>query len=1196
MKRPFIYCAALFLVLFASMAVFAQSFEASVVGKVTDPTGAAIVGASVTITEDGSGREQTATTRDDGSYTLLQLHPSSYTIKFESAGFKTYQQKSLVLEATQTARVDVVMKVGAVTDEVTVTAEVTAINTENAKKGETIINTQVEGLPLNGRDFQDLAMLVPGVYPRPSDDDQGQGYSTSGTRTDATNFTLDGVNNRQDRTGGVGVNTSIDSIQEFNVSTSSYSAEYGRQSGAQVSVVSKSGTNTLHGSLFDYVRSDIIDAQNFQGGASALRRQQFGGTLGGKIIKDRLFFFGNYEGSRQAQSETAVLNAPNADWLGRGASGMIGDFRDLLDPTSWDRVNPTLSTAPLDPVTGKPLSPICSTAGMAYGQTGTHQCEVGYNVGSGTSSFRLFSNLPGGINNVIPVAMLSPSSLAMLQYIPAANVPGSLEGYAADGLHDTNTNKYLAKLDYRLNSANSMYLRWARQSGNEYDPFPSSRNYYPHMGGYPTPRSDSIALSNTTTINMSTINEFRFGWYNQHNSTVGQNQNLDYASMFGIPGASQGSYWQGFPAIRIDGYAEMGDRPNYPFVYQFKNFQLADTLTMVRGRHTLKYGADLARNNYFEVGDTYMRGDFRFRGKNSSYGAIAAPDPWSFADFLMGLPDSSQRQVADTPSNLTGLPLGFFAQDDWKPTSSLTLNLGVRYDVFLPFTDAANNLANFVPAGNGALQLVTPGTAGYPKGLIFTNWKNISPRVGFAWRPFNDSRTVLRGGGGMFYSQEMYNVIRQQLAQNYVPGGTGMDWQPYSRNSALPCELQMGTPSPYCSTLGAANWPSDLMSRNVYGMDPHGRTPLVYQYNLTIEHEIVPDLTWEVGYVGSLGRFLGRRYDANQPPNPSWSCSQSTDPSTNLPTTSCKVVGVPSFSTLLDASGNPFAVLLKGNGTTIQPVIYQTQDANSSYNALQTSLRRRAKGGLTLLVSYTFSRMIDDASATNNSTSGTQKYPQSGANMAAERALSDLNRTHQFTAAVNYVLPVGRGHLLLSEANAFTDALLGGWQMNAKASVLSGRPFTPQYNSGDYTSERPIQVSDPLVAGPVAANPSCAAPAHLGGLGEPVFNPCAFLRPSGLAAAAYAASNYMVQPTMSVYGGGRNTMIGPTFFDIDMGLSKNFKLTDKAKMQFRIESFNLLNHPNFQIPNYLLDQPNVAQYKTMAGNNRVFQVAVKVLF
>jgi hypothetical protein len=1135
------------LLLLASALLQAQSFEATVVGTVKDAHGAAIVGATVTITEDATGHTQSIKTNGQGDYTLLQLRPASYTITFEANGFKTYAQKNLVLETSQTARVTVTLQVGAKEDKVEVTAEAPAISLDQSKKGETIINKQVEDLPLNGRDFTDLASLVAGVYPRPSDDDQGQGLSSSGTRTDATNFTLDGVANRSDRNGSVGVNTSLDAIQEFNVSTSSFPAEYGKVAGAQITVVSKSGTNRMHGSLFDYVRTDLVDAQNYQGGASALRRQQFGGTLGGRIIKDRTFYFGSYEGSREAKSETAAVNAPNADWLGRGASGIIGDFSNLLSLTT--KIGPDGRTE-------------CQ---RLYGQSGPHACQVGYNTGSGTGNFHAFPN------NIIPANMISPIALKILQYIPVANtsyVPftGSLEGYNADGLHDTNRNKFMLKLDHTLNNANALYVRWARQSGTEYDPFPSSRNYFPHMGSFGRSRYESVAFGDTHVISPSTLNEFRFGWYNQHNGTRAQNQDQDYATMFGIPGVSTDPYFMGFPQLRIDGYPEMGDRYNYPFTYEISNYQWYDALTMVRGKHTLKFGADITRSNYNEGGATYMRGDFRFRGRDSSYGAVTTPNPWSIADFLMGLPDATERETVTVPTSLTGWPMGFFAQDDWKVSSSLTLNVGLRWDVFLPFTEAKNRLANFIPSTG---QVATAGDPNYPNSMLFTNWRNIQPRFGFAYHPFNSDKTVIRGGGGLFYSQETYNVVRQQLAQN----PPYQNWELYGRDSSCPNPIT-------CSTaLTLANpWPVSLQKQPpLYGMDPHGKTPQIIQSNLTYEHEIIPDLTMELGYVGSIGHFLGRRYDINQGLNPTWNCSMGTDPATGQTNVATCKAAFASY---------PFPSRVTATGSA-QSLTYQTQDANSNYHALQTSLRRRSKRGLTLLVSYTFSKMIDTTANTNNSTSGSQKYPQNSWDVSAERALSDLNRKHQFTASVNYELPIGRGKWLLGNSNGLLNTIVGNWQMNMKSSVLSGRPFTPQFNSADFTSERPDVVGDPM------ANVQA-------GFG---FNPNAFAKPSDLAAAVYDwnfhnPGNLKAMP--AVYGNaGRNSLIGPAFFTIDMGLSKNFKLDglrEGTRLQVRGEAFNLLNHPNFQIPNYYLDQPNAGEYKTMATDQRVFQFALKVLF
>ncbi len=327
------------LLLFAPQ-MFSQTFKATVVGIVTDAAGAVVPNATVTIIQDGTNQSQTVATNEDGSYVINQLDPGTYTLKIENANFKTAVKTGLVLETAKSTRLNVALEAGNISEQVTVTAEPAVIDTETSSKGEVITPRQVQDLPLNGRNFTDLALLTPGVYPRPSDDDQGEGLAASGTRTDASNFILDGVVNKSDRNGGVGVNTSIDSIQEFKVETSTYTAEYGRSAGVQVNVVSKSGTNKFHGSLFDYVRNNFFDANNYFTAPDAdktLRRNQFGVSLGGPLPffnfgeggptftkgKDRTFFFVSYEGTRQKRSETALSTAPRASWLN-------GDFRDVL--------------------------------------------------------------------------------------------------------------------------------------------------------------------------------------------------------------------------------------------------------------------------------------------------------------------------------------------------------------------------------------------------------------------------------------------------------------------------------------------------------------------------------------------------------------------------------------------------------------------------------------------------------------------------------------------------------------------------------------------------------------------------------------------------------------------------------------------------------------------------------------------------
>ena len=325
--------------LFAS-AMFAQTFKATVVGQITDSIGAVVPNATVTIIQDGTNQSQTVTTGEDGNYVITQLDPGSYTLRVEAESFKTSVKTDLVLETAQSTRLNISLEAGNISEQVTVTAEPAVVNTETSSKGEVITQRQVSDLPLNGRDFTSLALLTPGVYPRPADDDQGEGLATAGTRTDASNFILDGVVNKSDRNGSVGVNTSIESIREFKVETSTYTAEYGRNAGAQINVVSKSGTNSFHGTLFEYHRNDVFDANNFFTGADdekSLLRNQFGASLGGPLPffnfgeggpvftngKDRTFFFVSYEGTRQRRSESTLNSAPRASWR-------QGDFRDVL--------------------------------------------------------------------------------------------------------------------------------------------------------------------------------------------------------------------------------------------------------------------------------------------------------------------------------------------------------------------------------------------------------------------------------------------------------------------------------------------------------------------------------------------------------------------------------------------------------------------------------------------------------------------------------------------------------------------------------------------------------------------------------------------------------------------------------------------------------------------------------------------------
>ncbi len=1103
--------------LFAS-AMFGQTFKATVVGQITDSIGAVVPNATVKIIQDGTNISQTVTTGEDGNYVITQLDPGTYTVRVEAESFKTAVKTDLVLETAQSARLNITLEAGNIAEQVTVTAEPSVINTETSSKGEVITQRQVQDLPLNGRNFTDLAMLTPGVYPRPADDDQGEGLATAGTRTDSSNFILDGVVNKSDRNGSVGVNTSVESIREFKVETSTYTAEYGRSAGAQINVVSKSGTNRFRGSLFNYHRNDIFDAKNYftaPDEEKTLLRNQFGASLGGPLPffnfgeggpvftngKDRTFFFVSYEGTRQRRSETAENTAPRASWL-------QGDFRDVLG------AGPDLILGTADDVAN-------SNQIRCLTSTGTK-------VVCPTPNVIPQNNV---VVNGVTILGINPISRMIASRIPTANIieVNKPFGYSVTLNGITNRDQFLTKIDHKVNEQNNFSFRYSQQTGNGFDPFPSNRNFYPGFGRDTKQNYKNIAFSDTHIFSSTVINEARFGIYTQNSQNIGENSDQDHVSILGIPGlpsASDASV-QGYPAIRIDGFSEFGDRPNDPFSYKLRNFQFYDALSVIAGNHSLKFGVDIIRSQYDEADVRNVRGDFRFRGRNTNTSNSTSSGFRSFADFLYGLPDSTQRQLGNEPANLTGYQYAFFVQDDWRVTNWLTLNLGLRYELQTPLTEESGRLGNFIPEFG---EVVLSGDPRLPEGLLYTDKNNWGPRVGFAFRPFKDDKTVIRGGAGIYYSLETFNPIRQQLANNFP----FLQRETYNRNSSNILLMSLQNPFPSAQISGGVSTPT--------GMPTNFNTPEVYQYNLTLERELAEDLAFEIGYVGSQGRFLGRRYDLN----------------ILYPT-----------GAVTGPVGGVYTPVTARLFPTLGTIQYQEQTANSYYDGLQTSLRRRSKNGLTLLLSYTYSKAIDTASSTNNSTTGTQKFPQDVRNFAEEKALADFDRRHQFTGSFNYELPFGRGRMFLSGARGFTDAILGGWQLNGIVSILSGRPFTPQYSSADIAQQRPDLIGDPY------AN----VPAGL------AFNPAAFTRP-------------VASPTdPTLFGNaGRNILTGPWFNSTDLSLMKNFRITEKSKLQFRWEVFNVFNNPNFQVPVFQLDASNVGTYTQTANENREMQFALKFLF
>lgn len=1125
-------------------ALHAQSANGRIVGVVKDTTGALISGSKVVLTEESTGLERELATQSDGSYAFNEIAPSTYRIVVSHDGFATHVQTGIVVETNQSVRMDVSLAVGKVSEEVVVNTDATqTINTDTAAKGEVITQRQVEELPLNGRDYNDLLTLVPGVFTRPSSTDQGQGVSSNGTRTDSSQVNLDGSSIRTERQGGTGFTSSLDSIKEFKVVTSMYSAEYGRVAGAQVNIVTKSGTNKITGTLFEYLRNNVLDAKNFLDQpdlpvSHQLRRNQFGGTVGGPIAKNKAFYFLSYEGVRQVRGEYQKFLAPNADWLGRGASHTIGDFRNIGVGGSQVQ-SPAGSSCPVigdNPPTGTP------TPGPDINAAGQLLCPqyVGYRTGSGQARWKNFST-----PNVIDASMISPVARAILPYLPASNVAGSIDSYLANGKALDTADRYLAKLDYQANARNHFYIRYSMNTDFPLEPLFTGGDHYEQWPRQGNSRAHAATFDHTFIVTPTIVNDLNIGFLQTFSSSYPTDNGRNYAAEFGIAGVNPPAKMSGFPTINMDGFPIAGNEGNDPFQYRTKTLQVSDSVTVQRRHHTIKFGGAIFNSNYHEPDLSYIRGRFRFRGEWTNPAATNGAEWFSFADFLLGELNTTQIQNNVVYGAMTATTYSVYLQDDWKVLPNLTFNAGIRYDLAMPYHEAQDRFANF-NRDTGVVDVACQN--GVSCSIKNPDYRNIQPRFGFAWLPFNTQTTVLRGGGGIFFTQETLNAARQQLIDN----APFVDRKQYSRTTSDPTALTFANPFP------SANVRQQL----AYGIQTATHTPVVYQYNLTLERQFFPDTVGEFSYVGSNSKHLGRRINANQ----------------GTP------IGVSSSGTVQYTY--PFNANFGTNS-----IQYQEQEANANFNSLQVSGRRRSRNGLTMLVSYTFSRAIDDGSNTNNSTSGTQKFAQNIYNLRAERGLADYHRAHQFRGAVNYALPFGKGHRFAGKRGSLANSLASGWTINGVITHLSSRPFTPQYLSPDVSSQRPNLVGDPNKAGNIG---SCVGPVAIGGLGQPWFNPCAFQTPKATVDNGY-----------SLYGNlPRNTLRGPNFDDTDLGITRRFNFAKRYKLDFRAEVFNIFNHPNLDLPVYYLDQSNVGQFtatvpvgnSNASGPNRELQLALRLSF
>jgi len=1072
---------ALLALLLLPLGVYGQADLASITGIVTDRAGAVMPGVSVTARHQETNTTRHMKTTASGDYAITNLPPGAYELTAEMPGFRVHRVTGIVLEVGQVLRNDIQMQLGAVTESVNVTAEAAVINTERgASQGDVIVQREIQELPLEGHDFMDLAFLVPGVVPV-AQGGNGSSVSANGARNDNTNMFVDGISSRDSRRGIANARPNMDTVQEFKMETSGYSAEYGRVAGGVINIALRSGANQFHGALFEALRNEALAARSFfDPGKLKLRRNSFGTTFSGpltvpKVYRgcDRTFFLASWEAYREDSRGSRLGRVPTV-------AERAGDLSGAR-------------TAAGAPITVKdPLA-------------------------AGSPAFP---------QNVIPAIRFDPAALKLLQYYPLPNRADPTNNYIVAAPSPSPWNSILAKIDHHLTQKDNVAIRYQKRFGRPSNVWAGS-----DLGTFGnTQKADDslLGLDYTHMFSPAVLMEARGGFgrtaTRQRCNWAGQ----DIAAKLGIPGTTSDPELVGFPRFTLLNYLPLGCTAAQPAQFFVTNMQASSKLTWVRSGHVLKWGFDVSRLRYNEPNNSNARGTFAFQDRWTGY---------PMGDFLLGLLNSSSRLLQTNRTYLRTTSMGMFFNDDYKVTRSLTVNLGLRYELNSPAEDRYGRMSNFIPGLNKIViasdqavpnlaallaqanlsnLAVLAKDAGLPESLVYPDRTNFAPRFGFAWRPFGGQRTVLRGGYGIFYAGQRLETIRGSMMSGYPFAVT----QSFSRVTSDPNALTLSSPFP----VGRASLGSVT---NTAGFELHPPAGYLQSYNLAVERDLRHGMGIELAYVGSKGTHLVRRYDINQPFR----------------------------SQQLYQAGIPFQRPYSGLNT----IDYYSFGSNSIYSAGQVMLRRRSSGGLFYRAGYTYGKSIDEASQVGAGDGGFNGA-QDARNLKSERGRSDFDRGHTLTAAFSWPLPIGRGHRLLGQASGVAGSVVNGWQLSGTAAMYTGAPFTvlsANVNADLGESQRPNRLGSGL---------GTSAPAGKRGVDYPFFQLTDFEAvPRCDSVKSCVPSPHGFSP-FTFGNSGRNILDAPGTNNTNLALMKNFPVREQ-RIQFRCEVFNAFNRATFQLPN-----------------------------
>lgn len=1138
----------------------ADNLYASIRGTVFDPSGAVVPDAQLTATNVATGISYKTTSSKDGLFSFVQLPIGDYSLKAEKSGFKSFTESHIHLDLDQIFNLKVGMELGVVSDTITVDANPAQVETTSMQLGTTVSGQQIVDIPLNGRNWTQLMQLQPGV--QSSSDRFGAGaYSTNGSETQQNSFLINGTDSNDTSLNTPLVIPSPDAIGEFNLVTSTINPEYGRNSGAIVNAVIKSGTNQFHGDVFEFYRDTFLDAKSwFEPSAAPFHQNQYGGTIGGPIVKDHAFIFFSYQGRRATTPEQyTVPTVPSSAQRG-------GDF-------SADTGGGTFSP----PGAGVSPVPLVNSAGVLQP--------------AGTRYAALF---PTG---VIPKADLNPLSVKLMnQFVPLPNAANNT--YQFNPTETIKNDQYLGRIDEKLSSKDALWFYGLYQNSPFNETLPFTGATLPGFGNTNPEKTYEFTVALNHTFSPTSLNELRFA-YLRFNYTANEPQNIVNPSAYGFTGITpQAPGLESLPVMSIGSSANplftLGFSTNGPQPRVQNTYQVTDNFSKVYGHHTFKLGFNMDR---LEINNPFynsMSGDYAF-GANGTF-STGNPE----ADFLLGFPDT-YAQGSGSIIRARAREYYSYGQDQWQVKPNLTLTLGLAWDIETPYQNQYANgevMSAFRPGQQSTIfpsapiGIVFPGDKGINKyGGPTVHYNDLAPRLGFAWSPGNSHALSVRGGIGLYYNRSEEETALQTLGNppfSLLSAGVGQQGaapnfgNPYtSQNSATIAGIaaaNMANPFPFSPPLPGSNpsfAPFEPIGFNMNTEDPRLTAPRSTNFNLNVQYQVSKSTIFSLGYVGAIGRHEIGAYNLNP---------AGVAPGVNF-NPAAQACGSDIF--LANCTGG--ASFQYGAYTnTIGQIGVQTTDYSSNYNSLQASLNRMFNNGLAFQIAYTWSRNFDYTSNLENSA-----FNGPGINnfdVAQNYGPSANDAPQRLVANYIYTLPFYKyGH----HWRALTD----GWKLSGIATFQSGFPVP--VSNANYTD---LQWSYPdAYYAPPGRGEITGAPLSIN------HNPRTALA-AGLPGSWLNQAAFTNPATGTIGDANRNPFYGPGLNFWDMALEKDIYLTESRYVELRLETFNTFNHAQFAAPNGTIpaagtpaDQNTFGeilgvQQATTNGDGRVVQIAGKIYF